>query len=53
MSVRLILQRFEKEGKYAEGRNRTDMGLLPPDFESGALLKHFNSIESTTYKISV
>ncbi len=27
---------FIKKKENAEGRNRTDMGLLPPDFESGA-----------------
>ena len=31
-----ILSKFADFNLTAEGRNRTDMGLLPPDFESGA-----------------
>ncbi len=34
--VILISSSSESKNKNAEGRSRTDMGLLPPDFESGA-----------------
>ncbi|MCU1290101.1 MAG: hypothetical protein JWN60_2330 [Acidobacteria bacterium] len=38
MNVRLFVKMLilSSEGEYAGGRTRTVMGLLPPDFESGA-----------------